>query len=66
MVIEFQDLVYIIEFKLSDSDNALEQILQREYFKPYLALKKRKLLLGLSFNKANRNINESYSLEEVG
>lgn len=66
MVIEFQDLVYIIEFKMSDSFHALEQILQRQYFKPYLALSKRKLLLGLSFNKAERNINEKYNLKEVG
>lgn len=65
LVIEFPNLIYIIEFKLTDSSSAIDQILTKEYFRPYLALNKTKLLLGLAFDVSRKNIKEEYSLMEL-
>lgn len=64
-VLECPNLIYIIEFKLSNSKAAVAQILDKVYIKPYLNLNKPKYLLGFSFNTSRRNINEEYTIIEV-
>jgi len=55
-VLETEDLIYIIEFKFSEEkemktilEEAIQQIKDRKYFEPYLADKRKILLLGVGF-----------------
>ncbi|MCB0125131.1 MAG: AAA family ATPase, partial [Caldilineaceae bacterium] len=55
-VLEMQEVVYIIEFKMSTADTALDQIRDKGYAQPYLGCGKSIILLGIAFDKASRNI----------
>lgn len=55
-VLEMQEVVYVIEFKMSTADAALEQIRNKGYAQPYLGHGKSIILLGIAFDKASRNI----------
>jgi hypothetical protein len=55
-VIETDDTIYIIEFKIGSADSALKQIKEKKYFEKYLQSTKTIKLLGIGFDTANRNI----------
>ncbi len=57
MTIFIDDKIYIIEFKVG-SDNALQQIRQKEYHKKYLTEGKNIYLIGITFDSKNRNITQ--------
>jgi Holliday junction resolvase-like predicted endonuclease len=48
--------IYIIEFKMSDNNNALEQIKEKKYAQKYLTKSKDIYLLGIDFDKDEKNI----------
>jgi len=50
--------IYIIEFKMSDNNNALEQIKEKKYAQKYLTQDKDIYLLGIDFDKEEKNINK--------
>jgi hypothetical protein len=64
-VVEFDNIIYVIEYKLADSDTALKQIKEKKYYEPYLNKKKKIRLLGLSFDIKESNINSKYSTENI-
>lgn len=58
-IIELKDYVYIFEFKLDGSaDEALRQIEEKNYAKPYLADKRRVICIGVNFSSETRTVEE--------
>lgn len=58
-IIELKDYVYIFEFKLDGSaDQALRQIEERNYAKPYLADKRKVVCIGVNFSSQTRTVEE--------
>ncbi|MBQ9503761.1 MAG: PD-(D/E)XK nuclease domain-containing protein, partial [Lachnospiraceae bacterium] len=56
-IVETDDYVYIFEFKRDkDADEALKQIEDKGYAKPYAADKRTLLKIGVSFNSRDRTI----------
>ena len=55
-VLELDDVVYILEFKMSTGTIALEQIRDKQYHQSFLGRGKRIILLGIAFDPAARNI----------
>ncbi|MCB0000239.1 MAG: PD-(D/E)XK nuclease domain-containing protein, partial [Anaerolineales bacterium] len=55
-VLELQNIIYIIEFKLSTAKIALEQIRNRGYAVAYQNRGKPILLLGIAFDTEQRNL----------
>ncbi len=55
ITLEFEDVIYIIEFK-EDGKGALNQIRERKYYEKYLNRGKKIILLGIEFDKNERNI----------
>lgn len=55
-VIETKNYIHIIEFKQNDSEIALEQILEKEYYQKYLTKNKILILVGVAVDKNQRNI----------
>ena len=49
-ICETDQWIYLFEFKLNHEDSALEQIKEKEYFKPYLFSNKRIMLIGVNFD----------------
>jgi len=49
-VVETDRFIYLFEFKLNKDDTALQQIMEKEYFKPYLLKSKRIVLVGANFD----------------
>lgn len=64
-VIEFENIVHIIEFKLSNADDALKQIKEKNYQDSFLHLNKEIYLLGISFDQSQKNVRKEYKLEKV-
>jgi|GEM_PF-1054893 hypothetical protein len=64
-VIELAPLIYIVEFKLTTSAEALEQIKSKQYYESYMNKGKDLYLLGLAFNSREKNIEEIFSLERL-
>ncbi|MCP4134014.1 MAG: AAA family ATPase [bacterium] len=60
-VLEFDETIYIIEFKLGSAKKAMKQIKSKKYFQPYISGKKKILLLGVGF----KNKEVEYLLEEL-
>lgn len=60
-VLELPDKVYIVEFKMSTAQIALDQIKARGYDKPYRASGKPIILLGIAFDKEQRVISDRAS-----
>ena len=60
-VIRFSDKIYILEFKFNDnqdlSDEALQQIKDKEYALKFTIEKKDIIGIGVSFGKDKKNIN---------
>ena len=58
-IIELKDCVYIFEFKLDGSaDEALRQIEEKNYAKPYLADKRKVVCIGVNFSSRTRTVEE--------
>ncbi len=57
-VIETGNKVYIFEFKMTASKEAIKQIEAKKYYEPYLSSGKEILQVGVSFNQKERNIKD--------
>lgn len=58
-VLHTDDVIYIIEFKLGGSkEDALQQILDKQYAQKYQSANKDIVLLGVAFDKDSRNIDD--------
>lgn len=55
-VIESEDYIYILEFKMGSPESAIKQIEDKEYYQPYLQSRKPIKLIGVGFDKKERNI----------
>jgi hypothetical protein len=64
-VIEFDKMIYVIEYKITDSETAINQIIEKEYYQMYLGKGKAIRLIGIAFNKEKRNIQNEYSYQEI-
>lgn len=64
-VVEFDNIIYVIEYKLSDGDKALQQIKEKKYYEAYLSKGKKIRLLGLAFDKKKSNISSKFGTEVV-
>ncbi|MBN2644370.1 ATP-binding protein [Trichloromonas sp.] len=56
LTIHLSDVIYILEFKVDGSGDALAQIKERNYQQKYLAEGKKILLIGIDFDSASRNV----------
>ena len=63
-VLDLPEAIYIIEFKMSTSQIALDQIRAKQYDLPYRNAGKPILLLGIAFDPTNRNIAD-WQMEQV-
>lgn len=63
-VIQADDYVYIIEFKLSTAEEALAQIKEKEYHKPFINSNKTIKLLGVGFDVEKKKVS-GYLEEEA-
>jgi len=57
LTLKIKNNIYIIEFKV-DSNDALNQIKEKEYYKKYLNKDKNIYLIGIKFSSKERNIDE--------
>lgn len=57
-VLELADKVYILEFKMTTGQLALDQIRTKKYAQPFLGRDKTVILLGIAFDKTTRNITD--------
>lgn len=57
-VIRLSEMIYIFEFKLGTSEEAMNQIKEKKYYEKYIVEKKQILLVGVGFDNANRNISD--------
>lgn len=55
-VIETATYIYIMEFKLGDPAEAIQQINEKKYYEPFLSGAKEIKLIGVGFNPETRNI----------
>lgn len=63
-VLELPEAIYIIEFKMSTAQIALDQIRAKQYDLPYRNAGKPILLLGITFDPTSRNIAD-WQMEQV-
>lgn len=63
-VIKTEKFIYIVEFKMGTAKEAIEQIKQKEYYKPWLNVKKEIFIVGIGFDKRKKNIG-SYISEKI-
>ena len=64
-LLELPDKIYILEFKMSSAQIALDQIRARGYVQPYRASGKPLVLLGIAFDKEKRAIGDWKSEPET-
>lgn len=57
-VIETEKYLHIFEFKRNDSVVAIDQILQKKYYQPFLTTSKKIVLVGVAIDTTERNIIE--------
>ncbi len=55
-VIETETHIYVIEFKMSNSKEAIKQIEAKKYYEKYISSGKTITLIGIAFNMKERNI----------
>jgi len=55
-VLETAKKIYIMEFKVGSSEEALTQIKEMKYYEKYLGSRKEIVLLGIGFDSEKRNI----------
>lgn len=61
LITSLKNLLYVIEIKFNDTpENALKQIEDMGYYKPFIATGKRIILLGLSFNRSKKKFDIVY------
>ncbi len=66
LVVQFPEKVYIIEFKCNQSaDIALQQIHDKRYAQKYCGSGKKIILMGINFNKEERNV-EEWKIQPIG
>lgn len=63
-VIRFSEMIYIFEFKLGTSDEAMNQIKEKKYYEKFIVEKKQIYLVGVGFDNENRNISD-FKFEEL-
>ncbi len=66
-IVHTKDIIYIFEFKLwsaGTAEEALAQIQEQEYYKPFRLLGKKLVLVGTSFDEEKRNIKE-WKVQEI-
>ncbi len=61
-VIETDKYIYLLEFKIGKAETALQQIKDMKYYEKFQSSGKEIILLGVGFNKEDRNICEYLSL----
>jgi hypothetical protein len=61
-VIRFSNIIYIFEFKLGTSDEALNQIKDKKYYEKFIIERKEIILVGVGFDAENRNVKD-YKME---
>ena len=61
-VIRFSNIIYIFEFKLGTSDEALNQIKEKKYYEKFIIERKEIILVGVGFDAENRNVKD-YKME---
>lgn len=57
-ILELANTVYILEFKMTTGDEALQQIHDKQYAQSFLGSGKTIILLGIAFDKEQRNITD--------
>ncbi|MCI5137192.1 MAG: AAA family ATPase, partial [Candidatus Electrothrix sp. AR1] len=57
-VIQTDEYIYVVEFKMGSAHSALEQIKKKKYHAPFLADRREVVLIGFGFDKAERNLTE--------
>ena len=62
-VIRFSKLIYLFEFKLGTSQEALDQIKEKKYFEKFIVERKEIILVGVGFDTEQRNISD-YKIEK--
>lgn len=55
--------VYIMEFKVGTAEDALTQVKEKKYHEKYLIAEKVVTLIGIGFDKSQRNLGD-YKIEE--
>ncbi|MCP5046446.1 MAG: hypothetical protein GY940_04690 [bacterium] len=63
-VVESGSAIYVMEFKMTGAQDALDQIKEKKYYEKYLSRKKEILLIGIGFDPETRNIRE-YLVEKL-
>ncbi len=56
MLVRTERYIYIIEFKMGGADEALAQIQEKKYYEPFLEEGKEIIMVGIGFNREDRNI----------
>lgn len=55
-VIKTEKFIYIVEFKMGDAKNALRQIIEKEYHKPFIHDGRLVVMVGVGFDKKKKEI----------
>ena len=63
-VLEVEDYIYIMEFKMTEADLAIKQIKEKQYYQRFLSGDKAVILLGVAFDAENKNLGE-WKMERV-
>ncbi len=58
MLVETDHYIYILEFKMSSAEKALQQINDKAYYEQYLRQPKKIVLIGIGFSPEKRNISD--------
>jgi hypothetical protein len=61
-VVETKNIIYIMEFKITDVEEALTQIKKRKYYEKYMNKGKRIIPIGVTFNTKEKNISNWHIL----
>lgn len=64
LTIRLANLIYIFEFKLGNSKQAMSQIHNKKYYEKFIVERKEIILVGVGFNKKSINI-EDFKVEEI-
>ncbi|MCP4752788.1 MAG: AAA family ATPase, partial [Proteobacteria bacterium] len=57
-VVQTDEYIYIFEFKMGTAQSAIDQIKKKKYCAPHLSDKREVVIVGFSFDKAERNLVE--------
>lgn len=65
IVVSLERCLYILEFKMGSAQSALDQILAKRYYAPYLGQNKKIILLGIGLQESERKIVD-WKIQELG